>query len=163
MKFLVVALNQRPQFQSIGNTNVFISHTDDYLEPMDDLAIFDSKAYRLIFGKQRSKSSKAKKLITIVRITNPKNKAIIRRRYKCMGIKGVGNTDVVLSPNSVRLLCEENNADVVGNEVEVRKGNLWDSVVFYWEHPFHATRISFQLGLPALVLSLLSLVLTLIL
>jgi hypothetical protein len=78
-----------------------------------------------------------------------------------MGIKGVGNTDAVLSPNSVRLLCEENNADVVGNEVEVRKGTLWDSIVFYWEHPFHATRISFQLGLPALILSIISLVLTL--
>ncbi|MBO5351357.1 MAG: hypothetical protein J6A66_07120 [Alistipes sp.] len=161
MKFRVIALNQRPQFQCMGSTNVFISQADDHLEPMDDLAIFSSKTYGQIFGKPRSKTTKAQKLISIVRITNPKNNETIRRRYKCMGIKGVGNTDVVLSPNSVRLLCEENNADVVGNEVEVCKGTLWDSIVFYWEHPFHATRISFQLGLPALILSIISLVLTL--
>ena len=120
-----------------------------------------NRAYKEIFGVIRSKTSKNKKLISIVRITNPKNKETIRRRYKYMGIEGVGDNDVVLSPNSIRLLCEEKNAEVVGNEVEVRKGNLWDAVLFYWEHPFHATRISFQIGLPALILSILSIVLTL--
>ena len=157
--YIIKVLNQ--SHTNMNNANNVCMPQGYSMESIDDIAIFTSNAYEQIFGTKRSKASKSKKLISIVRITNNKNNESIRRRYKRLPIKGLGDKEVALSPSSIRLLCEDNNDDVIGTELEVRSGTVLDSIIFYWEHPFHATRISFQIGLPALILSILSIVLTL--
>ena len=158
--FKVKALNQSTNSVNKANDENNIYLPQGYsTEQLDDIAIFTNNAYGLIFGVKRCEASKSKKLISIVRITNPKNNVSIRRCYKRIPFNGLGDNDIALSPSSIRLLCEENNADVVGAELELRRGTLWDSLIYYWEHPFHATRISFKIGLPALIISIISLIL----
>ena len=159
--FTVVALNQRTQLQCTGH-NVFISQPVDMLEQMDDIAIFNSAAYAAIFGQCKKAATTRDKLSSIVRIKNSDTGRIIRRQYRYIGITDLKNDCVALSPASIRLLCNEDNSELVGNNhVEVSKGNLWDSLMYYWEHPFHATRISIRLGLPALILSILGIIISL--
>ena len=46
---------------------------------------------------------------------------------------------------------------VWGFKIEITKGSVFK---YYWDHPFHATRISMRLGLISIVLSSISIILT---
>ena len=59
----------------------------------------------------------------------------------------------------IRKSKQKSKSENVSKEVvKVSKGNIWDTVMFYWNHPFHATRISFKVGLPSLLIGLISLI-----
>ena len=58
-------------------------------------------------------------------------------------------------------ICGEGkcNADLVGGDVVVSKGSCF---MYYWNHPFHATRISMRLGVVSILLALISIVIALL-
>ena len=85
------------------------------------------------------------------------NGRIIRRRYQTDNTLGLTNTQVGLTSESARILFDD-IPDVSKEVVKVSKGNVWDTIMFYWDHPFHATRISFKVGLPSLLIGLFSLI-----
>ena len=69
--YIIKVLNQ--SHTNMNNANNVCMPQEYSMESIDDIAIFTSNAYEQIFGTKRSKASKSKKLISIVRITNNKN------------------------------------------------------------------------------------------
>ena len=128
------------------------------IEDNQDVAWFNSSQYTEIFSKPRYLDSN-NKLLAIVRIEY--NGRVIRRRYKFdSDFKGLDDGRIGLTSESVRILFDNTKASEY--PVLVSKADWQDVIMFYWNHPFHATRISTRIGLPSLVVSLVSLVLALI-
>lgn len=124
---------------------------------LEDCGLFHETGYEQIFGKPRYSDKKRLKLYAFVKISF-EGRSIYRRYLTDNSISGIQNNEVGLTPSSIRLLSTIRNSQVVGKEVKVSKG-CW--FMYYWSHPFHATRISFKVGFVALVLSILSFALSL--
>lgn len=143
--------------QSKTFNNTIHVNSSSYIDDHQDVVWFNNKQYKLIFGKTRATDSD-NKLLAIVRITY-KNRTI-RRRYLCdLYNVPLGNSDLGLTSESVRILFD--NSSESEKVVKVKKGNWIDYIIYYWTHPFHATRISFKVGFPALIISVVSLILSL--
>jgi hypothetical protein len=126
-----------------------------YTEGNQDVAWFNNKQYVELFGKKRSRDN-ANKLLAIVRLAY-KNR-VIRRRYKCDQSLCLSDKQVGLTSESVRTLFDDMNASE--KDATVSKGNIWDAFMYYWEHPFHATRISFKVGILSFVIGAFSMILS---
>ena len=127
----------------------------------EDTAYFSPRAYLNIFCKTRTKVCRCKKRLSVVRITNPEKGVSIYRKYEYSPrFEGIGDNDVVLNPASIRELAGgEDNSSIVGKEVCVRPGCR---LAYYWNHPFHATRISTKLGCFSILLTIVSFVIGLV-
>ena len=154
----IVRYTANTQLQSSANTK----YVNDcgYVESNQDVAWFNSQQYKdeELFGIKRS-LDKRNKLLAIVRLEYDGRK--IRRRYQTDNTLGLTNTQVGLTSESARILFDD-MPDVSKEVVKVSKGNVWDTIMFYWDHPFHATRISFKVGLPSLLIGLLSLIISIL-
>lgn len=152
----IVHYSANPQSHSTENTKFVDQY--GYIESNQDVAWFNSQQYKdeELFGIKRSLDKK-NKLIAIVRIEYQGRK--IRRRYQTDNTLGLTNNQVGLTSESARILFDD-MSDVSKEVVKVSKGNIWDTVMFYWNHPFHATRISFKVGFPSLLIGLLSLIIS---
>ena len=148
----IVRYSANPQSHSTGNTKFIDQY--GYTESNQDVAWFHTSEYEKLFGKKRSLDKK-NKLLAIVRLEY-KSRAI-RRRYQYDSTLHLTSNQVGLTSESARILFDD-VPDVSKEVVKVSKGNIWDTVMFYWDHPFHATRISFKVGLPSLLIGLLSLI-----
>ena len=150
----IVRYTANTQLQSSANTK----YVNDcgYVESNQDVAWFNSQQYKdeELFGIKRS-LDKRNKLLAIVRLEYDGRK--IRRRYQTDHTLGLTNTQVGLTSESARILFDD-IPDVYKEVLKVSKGNIWDTVMFYWDHPFHATRISFKVGFPALIIGIVSLI-----
>ena len=124
-----------------------------YLDSHQDVVWFYSHQYKKIFKKVRSQDQ-SNKLLAIVRISY--NGRRIRRRYLCdLQNVPLKNDDLGLTSESARILFD--NRPASSDQVTVTKGNLFDIVLFYWNHPNHADRMSFKIGFSALIISCISL------
>lgn len=150
----IVRYSTNTQLQSSTNTKFVDQY--GYIESNQDVAWFNSQQYKdeELFGIKRSRDKK-NKLLAIVRIEYQGRK--IRRRYQTDNTLGLTNNQVGLTSESARILFDD-MSDVSKEVVKVSKGNIWDTTMFYWDHPFHATRISFKVGLPSLLIGLFSLI-----
>ena len=95
-------------------------------------------SYQSVFGESRKDASRRMKRLSVVKIT-PKDSGYPIYREMC----GEGKS----------------NSDLVGGEEVVSKGSCF---MYYWNHPFHATRISMRLGVASILLALISIVITLL-
>lgn len=154
----IVHYSANPQSHSTKNTKFVDQY--GYIESNQDVAWFNSQQYKdkELFGIQRS-LDKNNKLLAIVRIEYQGRK--IRRRYQTDNTLGLTNNQVGLTSESARILFDD--IDFSKEVVKVSKGNICDTIMFYWDHPFHATRISFKVGLPSLLIGLISLIISIIL
>ena len=127
-----------------------------YVESNQDVAWFNSQQYKdkEMFGIKRSLDKK-NKLLAIVRLEY--NGRAIRRRYLTDSTLRLTNTQVGLTSESARILFDDMK-NISTEVIKVSKGNIWDTIMFYWDHPFHATRISFKVGFPALIIGIVSLI-----
>ena len=150
----IVRYTANTQLQSSANTKDV--NDCGYVESNQDVAWFNSQQYKdeELFGIKRSLDKK-NKLLAIVRLEY--NGRIIRRRYQTDNTLGLTDTQVGLTSESARILFDD-IPDVSKEVVKVSKGNVRDTIMFYWDHPFHATRISFKVGLPSLLIGLFSLI-----
>ena len=124
------------------------------LTEADDSAFFIPSSYKDIFGKTKRTSCYSRKILSVVKIEG--NGRSIHRRFRTSILAEVPDAEtVVLSALSCMLLFD-NVPPEDEMAVTVSKGS-WLS--YYWNHPFHATRISFRVGLPALIISVVSLIL----
>ena len=140
-------------FNSI-NTAPYVVQCNPTLTETDDSAFFLPTCYAKIFGKTKRFSSRQRKLLSVVRIKG--DGPAIYRRYRSSRFVHLPDDDSVgLSALSCSLLL--GNDSVENAEVTVSKG-CWFG--YYWNHPFHATRVSFRLGMPALLISIVSLILS---
>lgn len=115
---------------------------------IDDQAFFYSGSYMDIFHTTRKKACRERKLLSVVKIKFNGN-TIHRRIQSSRFIKNIGRDDIGLSSASISLLAE-NGHPVVGETVRVSKGN---KLAYWWYHPFHAARVSFRLGVIALIVT----------
>ncbi len=128
-----------------------------------DIALLSNRAYGKIFGKNRSEETGERRLVSVVRIT--RGDKVIRRMYRYdSSVSGIGTFDIALTMSSIGLLTKSGGRadNILGEDVKVTKGNMWDVHEYYLNHPSQATRISYKLGMLSVVLALLSIVLTII-
>ncbi len=137
--------------QKIDDRNTVIPEGYEY-NWLEDSALFSSNNYKRIFGKKRSQSCRNKKLLSVVKIKYNKHSIYRKYLYESL-IQGINGDVVGLTPASIRELTEDSNTSVVGKEVTVSKACTF---FYYWYHPFHATRISFRLGFPSLILGIIA-------
>lgn len=102
------------------------------------------------------------KRLSVVKITPENGGYAIYRKYVYNPyFKSIRNCQVALNPASIREMCGkgQSNSDLVGRDVAVSKGSCF---MYYWNHPFHATRISMRLGVASILLALISIVIALL-
>lgn len=119
----------------------------------EDLALLPNKAYSEIFGVKRSEDILRRKRLAIVKITY--GRISIYRAYRGANI-GFGN--IGLTDSSIRYFGSDNK-DFYEKKFTISRG-CW--FPYYWNHPFHATRISCRLGVISVGLGILSLVLAIL-
>lgn len=158
-RYKVKSLNYSKSDKESDQYNVYLDNYSS-VEKLDEAVLMTADNYKEIFGYKKSVVSQEKKLISILRIKSVDSGYIIRRKYMKSLFSGISKEELCLSPLSISLLSDSDNSSIVGHNVEVSKGSLYDVFRFYWDHPFHATRISYRLGLPSLLLSIISLVLS---
>jgi hypothetical protein len=125
-----------------------------YIENHQDVVWLNNHQYKEIFKKVRSKDQN-NKLSSIIRISY--NGRSIRRRYKCdLQNVPLNNDDLGLTSEATRILFDSNPAS--SNQVIATKGNLFDTIMFYWNHPNDGNRMSFKIGFSALILSMISII-----
>lgn len=137
--------------QNTSNTKFVSSFS--YIEEHQDVAWFNNRQYTKIFGIKRSLDQK-NKLLAILRLEYKSR--TIRRRYMSDNSVGLHDNRVGLTSESIRILFDDLQ-DVSKEVIKISKGNIWDIVLFYWNHPFHSTRISTRIGLPSLIFGVISL------
>ena len=130
---------------------------EDYdAEYWSDKVILNGDLFKDLYGTTRNKASDSEKLLSVIKITSKDGKSIHRAFFGKKGISGFNKKDIALTANSIRLLSSDGRPEHI-DEVWVSKGNKF---CYYWNHPYHATRISMKLGIYsiciAIVLSLLS-------
>lgn len=155
----IVTVVQYSQNRTGNSENcIFVTNESD-IELNQDAAWFNSHVYQNIFDRPRSYDH-SNKLLAIVRIEYG-NKVIRRRYIFNRNYKGLTNNRIGLTSESARILF--NDEPPSQHPVTVSAGNWVDTIMYYWDHPFHATRISFKIGFPALMISVISLILSLFL
>ena len=118
----------------------------------DDVAFLNNRTYSEIFGEKRANSSKEKQLLSVVKIKYGCRS--IHRAYRCSA--NMTKNTVALTQNSQRLLFGSlTNADYV----TISKGSKF---IYFWNHPFHATRISMRLGVYSVALAIVSIIISVI-
>ena len=118
----------------------------------DDVAFLNNRTYSAIFGEKRADSSNEKKLLSVVKITCDGKS--IHRAYRCSA--NMTMNTVALTQNSQRLLF--GSLTNVG-DVTILKGSKF---FYFWNHPFHATRISMRLGVYSVALAIVSIIISVI-
>ena len=162
MKMRLIALNFAPKgggvnLDVVDKLNIYSEICGD--PNLEDTVYMSSGAYVNIFCKKRAKVCRCLQRLSVVRIKNPVTGVSIYRKYEYSPrFKGVGDNDIVLHPASIRELASgEDNSSVVGKEMCVSPGCFF---AYYWNHPYHATRISMKLGVVSILLAIISIALT---
>ena len=146
MKLKIIRLSKNT---NCGNVAFY---TDD-LGEIDDCAFFYSKNFEKLFGKKKAKLSVEGMLLPVVKIQYNGRTIYRRFRYSSL-IKGIDSNSIGLSNASISFLRDDQR-DPVGEEAIVTKGSRFK---YFWFHPLYATRATYRIGLPALVLSVLALI-----
>lgn len=138
------------------NTNTTITSPNCIAcdEPLDaeSLALFNSNGtYEKIFRVKKKNTSQTKQRLSVVKISH--GKRTIYRQYAGRSIP-ISTDSIGLSPNSWQQLCLDNDSN---KEVVVSEGC---SFPFYWYHSNSANRVSFRLGIAAIVFTVLCTIVT---
>lgn len=120
-----------------------------------DAIILAPKDFKDIFGIEKSKAPICIKRLPVVKITF-NGKTIYRRYYGSGPLSGTEKA--ALNYSSLYEFVDDNLDEIKGKTVQISKGCR---LPYYWNHPFHATRISFRLGLISVVFASASLLLSL--
>lgn len=161
----LIALNFLPRYSGrilneVVGCNIYTELCGEVSQ--EDSVYMSSKSYSSVFGENRKDSSRRMKRLSIVKITPKDGGYPIYRKYVCNPyFKSLEENQVALNPASIREMCGkgQSNSDLVGRDVVVSKGSCF---MYYWNHPFHATRISMRLGVASILLALISIVIALL-
>ncbi|MBQ0077083.1 MAG: hypothetical protein KBS55_00395 [Bacteroidales bacterium] len=138
-------------------------YLNDSIPENIDTVILAGCDFKEIFNKTKAESPICIKRLPVVKITF-NGKSIHRRFYgnNDLGKKGKDRKHVgeyaALNYSSLYELVGENPDEIKGKAVQISKGRR---LPYYWNHPFHATRISFRLGLISIGIAVVSLLLSL--
>ena len=124
---------------------------------LNDVAYVQSSDYAKIIGEKKCNQSTGKKRMTIVKIQHGKKS--IHRRLCSVSAQGFTSGNIAISMNSFYELAEEGKKKDEIENVSVSKGCHF---CYYWNHPFHATRISARLGFISVFFAIISIILTIL-
>lgn len=153
MKNLVQPLKILPSTNSIDSIEITDNSVDfrlcdsDFLSDYEDCVIMTSHNYYNVFGKHRKKSSKGMKLLSVVKLSY--NGKSIYRQYLGKAVAGFTDDMIAITPRSWRLLCDESLCPTK-KCVTISSGSKF---MYYWFHPFHATRVSMRMGIISILIS----------
>lgn len=138
-----------------GNNMFSVLNNGEIVSDYDDCAIIPTDSYCSIFGKPLKNRCKESKLLSVVKIKYNGNS--IYRRY--IGANKNNSKSVAITPKSWLLLSGEYNFPNDNDEVYVyvTQGNKFN---YFWNHPFHATRISMRLGILGIIFGVLGCILS---
>lgn len=120
-----------------------------YINPYDSMAELDNRV--LVYSKTHCSICRNKS--NFVKIKSDKSKRSIYRICTAQAAKGFGKNYAALTINSMHKL-EVEKAFKKGEDVDISISRTW-WLPFYWNHPFHATRISMRIGLISIILGLI--------
>ena len=123
----------------------------------DDKVLLNGDLFKKLFKSPRYASRKEYKLLTVIKVKYKGGGSIHRAFYGKKGITGLDTNKVGLSYNSIRYLCKNKVKPEDIKEVTISKGSKF---LYFWNHPYHATRISARLGFFGILLTLLALLLS---
>lgn len=121
-----------------------------------DAIIMAPEDFKDIFGVEKPKAPRCIKRLPVVKITF-NGKSIYRRYYGSNALSG--KDKAALNYSSLYELVDDSLDEIKGKTVRISKGYTFP---YYWNHPFHATRTSFRLGLISIVLAIVSMSLSLL-
>lgn len=160
---IVVALNYVPKrigkypLDWVTGNNLYTTICGD--PDYEDSVYMSPESYAEIIGKCRAKAGRFKRRLTVIRIFSPKTHRSIYRKFVTNPMfRGLNKTNLALHPSSIRELGD--NKEIVNSSVIVSQGSFF---LFFWRHPFHATRISMKLGVFSILLAIISIILTIVL
>lgn len=145
---VLVTNHHRPEFN--GN-DIVLNKTNYNNDDLEDCVLLSNNGYSGLIQEK----DKRRKRLPIIKITFGKRS--IHRRYKYISLDNLKEEDVCLTFSSFNRLSSKRVEELVGLKAQLSKG-CW--LPYYWYHPFHATRISFRVGMIALVFTILSIILT---
>lgn len=162
-KKTVIALNfpsksGNSPINQVTGCNIFTDLCGD--ERQEDSVYMSTGAYKEVFGKSRKDSCRSRKRLSVVRIYSKETGKSIHRKYVYNAdFSGLNDNMLALNPASIRELCGSGfeNADIVGKDLCVTKGCRF---MYYWNHPYHATRISMKLGVLSVLLAVVSILIS---
>lgn len=137
-----------------ANPNPFVILCHDRDLDTESKALFCSGSYKVIFGQTKMSSNQKRQRLSVVKIKC--GKRVIYRSFQARSIIGLNEDCIGLSPNA----CQELGIEPNGEKAVVRKGCIWG---YFWNHPNSVTRVSFRIGLPSLLVGLISLLLAILL
>lgn len=165
-----VSDNNRPKDDSDKRSNKKVSrfpdneyYLNDSIPENIDTVILAGCDFKEIFGKTKAESPMWTKRLPVVKIAF-NGKSIHRRFYGNNDLgKEVRDKEYVgvyaaLNYSSLYELVDDKPDTIKGKTVQISKGCR---LPYYWNHPFHATRISFRLGLISISIAVVSLLLSL--
>ena len=129
----------------------------------DDKVIMHGDWFKELYGNPRysCETENIDKLLCVIKISTSNGKSIHRSFFGRKGVKGLDKGKIALSPNSIRLLTEK-NGNVNPNSIDTVIISQGSKFKYFWNHPYHATRISMRLGFWSIVLAMAGIAVSLI-
>lgn len=146
----IIESNQQTNWIHVTNDFVdFRLNNAEKVADLEDVVYMTPSAYIKIFRNSRRNATKENKLLSVVKIKY--GKQVIHRQYVGVTCKNFTDDMLAITPRSWRLLSNERLCPT-NKCIEVSRGNKF---CYYWNHPFHATRISMRLGVISVTLSVM--------
>lgn len=155
-KHIIPAKDSHDESSAVKNHTLYyfdgiMEHVDCvFMAPLD---------YKAMHGKYRSNDRVSRRRLAVVKVTYIDGKgrkhSIWRRFESCSALKE--SEEVALNYSSLNELLPGRVKDHLGEEVYLSNGSRF---MYFWNHPFHATRISARLGWVSLALAIVSIVLS---
>ena len=132
----------------------------DYSSPdYDDKIVLHGDVFRDLYDMPRYKAPMNLKLLAVIKITSKNGVSIHRAFHGRKNISDMTKSHVGLTSNSIRLLNGDGDDPDFIDQVSISKGCLF---LYYWNHPFHATRISMRIGIISILIGIFSIILSII-
>lgn len=155
---------QDPRTQDNDHEKLKVRHRcfiEDY-SPVDcdSIVFLDGNDFKGIFGDRHADTNYKNKL-AIVKITNPQNGKSIHRQLRTsseLHRNGWKNHAVLTYFSLINLVNSQSQLENM-DKVEISKGSIYK---YYWNHPYHATKVATRIGIYSVVIGIISLILSLI-
>lgn len=151
--FAAIKILPSPTFENYydqAHNILFLKIAEDTVL-LDDIVFVPTSKFKDIIGSTKRDLCNSKKRHSIVKITNGSKS--IHRTLRAISTKDFSGNKIAMTSNSLYLLSEQGVSPDKINEVTIDNGCKF---CYYWFHPFHATRISYKLGLLGLMIGIAS-------
>ena len=148
--------NPKPEATSLGHRGMVGTKIYSLTE-CTELAFLRGEDFKEIFGEYNADYGSS---LAVVKITNPITGMSVHRLFRTCPDLNLpdGVNYVALTYTSLLRLSNSRESFKSMNQLIISKGCKW---LYYWNHPFPATKVSVRLGVIGIMLSLVGIVVSL--